>query len=380
MSLVTVAKLLLPPPWLEGDGALSTLNAADDRIAFVVTVPKSGVLDKFEFLIGDPVSVNAASVIRVSFRVVVGATGEPAGGADQYRDILGSALLASTWISPGLMTDTGADGGAKRTVTRGDLIVLVIEYQSFTAADSFPVSTTGGRSTAGMSGSSDGFPYNLFQASGSWSKTTVDEFPAFALLYDDGSYGSPLAPGHVLSAASSAPTYNTASTPDERGNRFTLPFPVRATGAWVSVRSVLDTADFEVVLIDTDESTELEAVAVDGAHSADNTITTPRFIPFATPQELTDIDGVYRLTVRPTTVNNVKIQNAVVANAAMMESLFNKNFHGTSRVNLGAWTDAPRSFYHVGLVLDAIEEGSGGGGGGGGATLSDRGFVRGMIT
>lgn len=377
MGIVSVPKFTVPPLWLESSESPVTLDAADKRAACVFAITKSGTLDKFEFLTGNTVSVNAASVIRVSFRVVVSATGEPSGVAAQYRDILGSALSGNAWISPGLMTSDGTDGGAKRVVIRGDLVVVVIEYQSFTAADDIDLAAVGGRSTDARSGGSDGFPYDLFQSSGSWDKFPNSERIVFALKYDDGSYGRPLVPGLIgaSTSISSNPFYSSASAPDERGNRFTLPVPMRVTGALVNV-AVGAGETYEVVLIDTDGTTELEAVLIDGDQGI-NTSGDPRFVPFATQHELAI--GTYRLTIRPVT-GNVGTRNIVVDSAAGLESVFNQLWYGTSRENLGAWTDETTRFYLLGLVIDGLEEGSGAAGGGGGVVLSDRSFVRGMIS
>lgn len=378
MGIVTVPKFLLPPPWLEGFPTSVALDASDKRIACVFAVPKSGTLDKFEFLTGTTVSVNAASVIRVSFRDLVNSTGEPSGVTDQYRDILGSALSANTWISPGLMTSDGTDGGVKRVVTRGDLLVIVIEYQSFTGGDDLDIQELSGRGTSGAGGSCEGFPYNLFQSAGSWDRDPAAIGPPlFALKYSDGTYGRPIAPGLIgASTVSVSPAFNSGSTPDERGNIFTILFPIRVTGAWVSVDPAVAASDFQVVLVDTNGTTELEAVAVDGAQPTG--AAEPRFIPFAAVHELAI--GTYRLTIRPTTVNNVSVKNVTVSATAILESVFNLSFYGTSRTGAGAWTEEDTRFYLLGLVVDGLEEGASAAGAPASGILSDRGFRRGMIS
>ena len=386
MSIVAVEKFLLAPPGLEGVASSDNdvnLSAADHRIAHVFTVTKSGILDKFEFAI-NPVgaTVDNASVIRVSFRAVVAATGEPAGAIDQYRDILGSAISPGIWLSPGLMTSDGTDSGVKRTVTRGDLMCIVIEYQTFTASDNLAVSVARGRVTgASLGPSCNVFPYELSQSGGSWDKSAVIDGPVmFALKYADGTYGRPIAPGQGGTLTKiEGNTFNAASTPDEKGNRFVLPFPVRVTGAVVRVSPAAG-ADFEVVLIDTDGSAELEAVAVDAEHGTVTSSANPNplFVPFAAQHELAI--GTYRLTVRPTTANVLRVASVTVDAAAIMESVYNLNWFGTSRANLGAWTEEDTRLYLFGLVVDGLEEGSGAAGGGGGGGFSDRSFVRGMIS
>ncbi len=370
MGIVAVPKFVVPPTWLDDTGVIKTIAAATDRIAHVFAVTKSGTLDKFEFQTQSTVSVNAASVIRVSFRSVVAGTGEP-GAVDQFRDILGSALAANTWTSPGLMTDDGTDTGAKRVVTRGDLICIVIEYQSFTAGDDIDISTIGGRSTAAKSGACDGFPYDLFQSGGSWDLSPATDSVRFALLYDDATYGRPISPGH----AGATDTAIGFSATLEIGNIFTLVFPIRVTGAHVAVYGLNPADVYEVVLLDTDGTTELETVIVDGDHEAtsDNL---PRFVPFAAEHELGI--GTYRLIVRPTTGVAFLLYFGVDA-TEQLESAFNLNWHGTFRDG-GGWTENDLRFYKIGLVINGLEEGSTAVGGPGGGALSDRGFVRGMIS
>ncbi len=381
MGIVTVPKFAFPPQWQEVAGSASpvTLDAADKRIAHIFAITKNGTLDKFEFLTGPTVAVNAASVIRVSFRGIVAATGEPSGVNDQRRNILGSALSANTWISPGVITDDGSGGGVKRVVTRGDLLAIHIEYTSFTGGDDLDIAVLGGRFLTGKSGSCDGFPYDLFQSGGSWDRSPAPSGSgpiAFALKYADGTYTRPIAPGQFgVTTIGSNPIFDSADTPDERGNIFTLTVPIRVTGANVAVAASPGDA-YEVVLIDTDGSTELEAVTVDGDH-ATNLGPQPRFVPFDASHELAI--GTYRLTIRPTT-GNVAVANIIVDDNAVLESVFNKNWFGTSRADAGAWTEEDTRFYFLNLVVDGLEEGSGAAGGGGGAVLSDRGFVRGMVS
>ena len=145
MTLATVkGGLWIPkPPAVSTTVSFSTflIDAAGERVAFVIRVPKTGTLDKAEFRVGT-VAINAASQVRVSFQDISAANGDPDGTQDQFRDIAGSAFASNTWMVPGLMTSDGTDTGVKRSVTQGDLLSVVIEYQTFTAADSVNVNRT----------------------------------------------------------------------------------------------------------------------------------------------------------------------------------------------------------------------------------------------
>lgn len=132
-------------------GTDAVIDASTEKVAITGCVwhptVKTGTINirKVHFRCG-AVSVNAASTIRVSLQNISGTAGppyQPDGTQDQTADIAGSAMVANGWNTTGnlsadravdLTSDSLADSNSR-------WLCVVVEYQSFTAADSVIVST-----------------------------------------------------------------------------------------------------------------------------------------------------------------------------------------------------------------------------------------------
>lgn len=144
-SLVAVAGLEVPTRVLSNTQTPFSdllIDAAGEKVAIVFRAPKTGTLDRAEFKL-DAVTQAPVSGLRVSFQDVGAADGNPDGTQDQFRTVPQGSISAGAWVVPGLMTSDGTDGGTKRSVTKGDLIAFVVEFDSFAAGDSLEVRCMG---------------------------------------------------------------------------------------------------------------------------------------------------------------------------------------------------------------------------------------------
>jgi hypothetical protein len=319
-------------PWLYmyptlAAGAID-LTAAGHKMAWVFRCPKTGTLEGFGWYSSLNTVLNAASVIRHSFQNVNAANGEPDGVQDEYKDLLGSAIAASTWIDADPMTDTGLVGGNKRVVTKGDLLAAVVEFQSFTAADvlGFVIGNAGQYSLA------NAFPYPLADLGAGYVKD--DGEAAFALQYDDGSY-EPVSPGLWPITTLSIVSFNTGSVPDEIGIKIVPPFPATVTGFWGRIDSVAGAA-WDVILYDKDDvvkaSLSLTRLIV---NSGGNSM----FHYFNNEVQL-NLGEIYRLVVKPTNANNVKLHGFNVPAGAYLDGLSGGSAVTRAyRTDGGAWSE-----------------------------------------
>lgn len=332
--------------------AAGTIDAAGEKYAFVIQVPKTGTLDKFEFRVG-AVTFDAASVLRASLQTPSPTTGEPDETQDEYRDI--TSLTANFWIVPGLMTSDGTDGGAKRSVTEGDLLACVVEFQTFTTGDTVAVSIT---SKANIGGAYN-YPYNTVKLGGSWTKQSAVQ-PIVALKYDDGSYAYT---GALPASAINVIGWASGSTPDERGLIFQMPFKCRVCGAFC--RAILSGAGgtMDLVLYDSDGSTPLITYSID--RDIQEAITSYRWrtFKFATTAILT-VNTNYRLVLKPTSAvaNSVGLADFEVNAAAILNAVpGGQSWHYTERTDAGAWTQTTTKQPMMGLLIDRLDDGVGGG-------------------
>ncbi|KKK95576.1 hypothetical protein LCGC14_2671420 [marine sediment metagenome] len=223
---------------------VASLAEAADRVGFIFRAPKTGTIDQFE-LHGDPVVMNAASRIRFSFQNVSAGDGFPDGVQDQFRDVAATDFGAlEGWKKPHkALTSDGTDTGSKRSVTRGDVLAGVLQFQIFTAGDQFDV--------YGIAPALPNlaFPYMAhldFSVSASWVMNV--NAPLFGVRYSDGSTPvvAPLIVPDIHIAATVS--IDTGTTPDEVGIRFRLPFPVKVGALWGVITNLSGAGDFDLKL------------------------------------------------------------------------------------------------------------------------------------
>lgn len=349
MSIITVPMLVWPPvttfgatpPTFTG----TTLNAVNDKVGFIIQIPKDGTLDLFEWLTGT-VSNQPDNGMRLSFQDVNPATGLPDGVIDQFR-IMPQPLTANAWQIPGLITSDGTDTGTKRTVTRNQQIACVIDFASFVASDSLVVQ----RMSLGTALITNNIsPYIADGSSGTYVKSTSG-LPCMALKYSDGTYAIFNDAIPMLSTA----TGGAFVSPNEKALRFILPFSCRIAGFWAMVDHD-NPVDFilydsgTTVLLTLTPSTEIKISS--GIEVA--------YYRFSSSLSLVK-DTVYRLSMKPTTASGVSIQHWVAnSNGLFAATPVGIEWYQSTRAG-GAWTDVPNTRPFMGLVLDGIDSGSSGG-------------------
>ena len=152
-------------PWsLYGSGSgltfsVSLLNSANEKWAAIIRAPRTGTLDKFECRIGTSLATFPGNGLRLSFQDVDLSTGNPDGSVDEFR-VVSVSPGVNGWVTPGLMTDDGTDTGVKRSVTAGDYLACVVDFN--------PTYTTGDLTIANAGGTAHAltFPYITHDTTG----------------------------------------------------------------------------------------------------------------------------------------------------------------------------------------------------------------------
>jgi hypothetical protein len=321
------------------------LDASGEKIGCVFRAPKTGTLAKVRFLTG---TVTTGDTMKVSFQDVDMSTGNPDETADQYRTVSVANSDDSTWISTGLITTDGTDSGGKRSVTRGDLLAIVIEFDSYVAGNLNINNTTGildyGNST-----------YTCLKTGGSWVKTS-NTFGCFELEYDDGSlpYSDMLLPGF-----GAATTLASNTSPDEAALYFRFPVGVTVGGAYL----YLDVdAAMDVVLYDTDGSTALATVSLD-SDVRSGTSANGTMVVFPSEIDLA-ANSWYFLAIKPTTTTAVGYRRMTVRASASMDMFdLGQNAYLATRTDAGVWGATTTVRPRMSLLVTKIHDGAGGGGG-----------------
>lgn len=336
------------------DETLYVIDATTERVALIVRCPKAGVIDRFDAHVG-VVTNSPDNGLRFSIQGVSLVTGLPDG------TILGATSNAFVTYAHTVTTGWKAtDFGETVTVTRGQLIALVIDIPTFAAADSICM-------RAIQSVHQSLFPHGV-----SVTVTKQGQYiPWFALHYTDGyALISPTlpAPSEITSV-----TFNSGTAgADEYALAFSLPFPCKLNAATIFMMADA-AADFEVLLYGSDGATVLSTLTHDGDVTS-GAVLKNAFFYLGTEVTLL-ANTTYRLAVRPTTVNSVYLAYHSYSNLALMETKGGGGaFYLSARLNQGgSWTDYNSGTFrspHISLNFSAFDDAvSAGGGSGQGPTI-----------
>lgn len=353
-QMTSLGPFWIPPP-AAGLGSAAPsftfwndLNAANEANAYIVRIPRTGTLDSAEFKLGT-VSNVPDNGFRVSFQNLSGDF--PDGTQDQFRDVA-SGLTTNAWITTGLITSDGSDTGIKRSVTAGDYLAVVVEFVTFVTGDAV---TFSGVSSAGNVHYAQPVGAQMYLAQRSsasaWS-VSGSLYPPFALKYSDGTYAHVSGLWYPYVDLNTVTTFNSGSTPDERGLRFTVPVSTQLTGIWFRGDNL---GALDVVLYDG--STALQTVAVDTA--VDSAAGGLNFFVPVSPTTLSP-GSTYRAVVKPTTTTNVTLYDFTVPTTAHLSAVEGgTTWYYTERTDAGAWTDTDTKRPWMGVLLAAVATGGG---------------------
>lgn len=327
------------------------MDASAEKVAYIFQVPKTGTLNNIRFRTG---TVTTGDTLKVSFQNVSTTNGDPDGSIDEYRTIVVNSSDDNVMLTTGIISSDGTDGGVKRSVTQGDYLAVVFEFDSFVA---------GAINIAGLSiNSVSTNPYSggtyADHYTAAWAKSTAVS-PILALEYTDGSYN--YTPGvYVMSVSSTLSFASNNATQDEVALRFTVPVTTKVKGGYFM-------ADFDAatdaVLYDSG-GTALATVSIDpDIRIANSDVLTAVY--FASEITLSP-DTTYRWTLKPTTTTNITVRYFDVAAAAVMGQMEGgTNVYWDARVDAGAWTSTTTRRPYAGLFISDIPAATGGSGSGG---------------
>jgi hypothetical protein len=330
-----------------------TIDVLGEKVSFIITVPKTGTLERFEFLTG-AVTLNAASIIKVSFQDV-NASENPDGTVDEYRLINGSDISSTSWIVPGTLTNDGTDGGTKRSVTRGQRLACVIEFDTFNVLDSMVVRVVATDTIANWIAPN----FTLTYDGALWSKS-ASQTAILALRYDDGTYEQII--GAYPIKALNSPIFSSTASPDERGLLFQLPAPMLVGGVIIRMAGSLGIS-VPIVLYDQDGTTILRTSNLAGFPDTNGKHYNLRF----NSDVRLEANVPYRLTVKPA-ANNITLYDFEVDSSDLMNMIEGgSTWQYCERTDDGNWTDTVNKRPWMSLWVTGIDHDISGGSGGGGS-------------
>lgn len=299
---------------------------------------------------------NAGTILKVGLAALDTANGPPARATNaanvitfdvngQY--ITGAAPTSAAW------NETIPTTGTK-TIANGDLVAFCVQMVTQGGTDSCNVATP---AIAGT----NLFPNVTAFTGGTYS--TAGRHPVVVITFSDGKYGF-FEGGFVASIGTSTQTFNNASSPNEYGNFFQFPVPVKIYG--IITNSAI-AADFDVVLYSDPLGTpNAEKTVSFDLNVAPSTTSGQNYALFPSPYTTTANQPLAGI-LKPTSVTNITTTYLTLDSANHQKAWhLGTNCYAVNRSS-GAFAaqNANKDRYFLGLLVGAFDDGAGGGSGGG---------------
>jgi len=328
MALITVPPFLYPAFINVLSCNPTYMNMGANGIAgHAFHIPKAGNITKIGFFV---YAVSSSGTL--STRIETVANGSPTNMA--YKGCvpaLTGPLSNTTWYEATLATQATA-------VVQGDLVMVTHRWSG--AAGNIALAALqqamGMQFPAVYSGSSGGFMAGL---------------PNCTLYYADGTYapifgGFPYVSGTTVS-------YYSATSPNEYGNRFQVPFPCRVKGIYHPNPGQYEYSTFTLY----DDSSNVLAQCVWDALNGYGSLGSA-FNYFCFPAYTLAVGTWYRIAVKGTSPYNYSFANMgrITTPSAAVLSAYMPNCYSTKRTGAGAWTDENTIWNNIGLILDQVSD------------------------
>lgn len=355
-------------PMLPGIGAVTTslgsdatfiFNAAADKLAFLFQAPSAIPPDQIKFRCS---SFTTLGTLDVTLETVDPTTGFPTGTL-----VTNSVLVPVAVASTGTKTASGLAGTA--VLTPGEIYAVVLTATAAFVGNFQILRTTGGNG-------GPGFPVGLTKDSaGAWTKISTTNCGFAIGFFTSAGVAIPM-PSFAGAYTATFQAFSDATNPDERGSRFTLPFPTTCYGIAIVVNCSSTPADamsFTASLYSDHTSgtpTQLATLAIDGDYLGLNSL---RYLMFAAPVDLA-ANTVYALAAKADGATGISLMRHAYASADELGCYISDDFYATTRNNgAGAFTDTDTEVYAIYPLLGKFDDGTGGGGSGGQLLANMRG-------
>jgi hypothetical protein len=362
MSITTIPGIFYPllNPRVTAYAAMATLDAAEELVAAIIRIPKTGTLSKVGWLCN---SVTGSSyTLKISIETVAEAVGQPVAttnaGKTLYATGAESADINS--LTAGVKF-TEINGSTGISVSAGDLVAFTFRLTAVSGS-SLSVGRYLTPTPLGLFGVQ--WPYVATYLGGAWVLTQYS--PLIMLEYSDGfvpvQFVNPL-----LSTVSNA--FNSSSNPDRRGMKFRYPFKCRISG--VVIRGDFD-HNCNIILYDSDEYTVASGFPISINALQRRATDEGDFIVLFPTKFEANANTWYRIVVLPTTTSNIFFLRGTVASDGSVDGMdafpegsdiIYTAFNGVPSSGSHVWTDTETDKPSMQLIIDGIEASTGAAGG-----------------
>ena len=312
----------------------TALTASTHKLTIVGVVQKSGTISSVSFRLGT-VTKGATTQLLVSLQDVDAANGPPGrpdGTVDQSGTISTATIVTNTYVTATLSSN--------RTVTVGDLLAVVVEFNTFNSGDSVPITASQVASQSLMQALVGVSHFN----GTAWTLQTT-AMPIVGLGYTDATVHSLL--GGLPLTSVTTNSFSSSSSPNDRGIRWVPTATQVVVGLWAMTA---ESADYDLVLYDSG-GTALGTASFDATTARDASLRPTQRL-FASPVTVT-AGATYYLTIRPSTTTNLSSYTFGLNAAADREAWpLGTEADGATRTGTGAWTISSTSRVPILPIID----------------------------
>lgn len=299
---------------------------------------------------------NAGTVLKVGLATVDAANGPPARATNVANVVtfdVNGQYITGTAPTTGAWNESVPTTGTK-TVANGDLIAFAIQMV-----------TQGGTDTCNVQVVSTVFGAPPRPASASFlggSYAALSRLPDCVITFSDGKLGF-FYGGYVCDIPTTTTTWNSGSSPNEYGNFFQLPVPVKVYGL-IAAAGISGDVDFVLYSDPLGTPAAQKTVSIDLNVVASTSANEPTTILFASPYTTTANQPLAGI-MKPTSVTNITSSYLSMNSSANMKAWdLGTNCYAVNRAS-GAFgaQNSNKDRYTIGLLIGAWDDGSGGSGG-----------------
>ncbi len=322
---------------LTGINESNLMNSVSDKNSFLIVCPQAGDIKQVHVVFP---TITTGDDIIFSLQDLNATTGDPDGTQDQFRVKSVVTGDAGNRIASGIISDDGMDGGVLRTVTKGQKLYVVLEFDSWVAGNM--VLAIGSLETGWI-----GYP-----AVKESTSTEQAVYPNIAIEYDSG--GIVPVVGCFPYEGFTSITLGTGTTPDEIGSKFQVPFDMRLQGI---VTPAFDSGDIDIQIENAGGSV-LAGPASYHFEPNDTTTTNKKTIFFDTPIDLVK-DTDYYFVLKTTSATTGLVKTLDITSGMLAAFPGGTNWPYVSRVDAGAWSESATTKMMFSLIASGFSDGSG---------------------
>jgi hypothetical protein len=292
---------------------------------------------------------NAGTNLRIGIQDV-GVTGIEDGTFDVYADLVGGTDV----LGLNQLLTTPMESGTK-TINHGDLIAVSFELTSRAGADSVQF--------VSMNSITDLFPYATIDTGAGPAKSTTNQLQ-LGIEFDDGTLG--WFDNNIIAYCGDTPSFNSGSTPDERGVMFTAEETFITESLYITLGSISSTDTFDIVIYEDPINvasilltTTYNPVLIGNAASVLGT-------NIKLSSDFTFTKGVsYGIVIKPTSLNSIShLQyNFNTGNSNLKKCLMYSDWSLITRTNGGSFSETDTIVPSIGFFAKEIVVASDGGSG-----------------